>query len=35
VPIDLYWVPVAAALLLLVICFRPDVRRGSANGTVS
>jgi mxaL protein len=35
VPIDLYWVPVAAALLLLVMRFRPDVRGGSANGTVS
>jgi mxaL protein len=35
VPIDLYWVPVAAALLLLVIRFRPDVRRGSAKGTIS
>lgn len=35
VPIDLYWVPVAAALLLLAVLFRPDVRRGSAKGTGS
>jgi mxaL protein len=27
VPIDLYWLPVAAALLLLVMRFRPDKRR--------
>lgn len=27
VPIDLYWLPVAAALLLLTMRFRPDLRR--------
>jgi mxaL protein len=28
VPIDLYWLPVAAALLLLALRFRPDLRPG-------
>jgi mxaL protein len=27
VPVDLYWLPVAAALLLLALHFRPDLRR--------
>lgn len=27
VPIDLYWLPVAAALMLLALRFRPDLRR--------
>jgi mxaL protein len=29
VPIDLYWLPVAAALMLLALRFRPDLRMGT------
>jgi mxaL protein len=32
VPIDLYWLPVAAALLLLAIHFRPDFGAGTTRG---
>jgi mxaL protein len=30
VPIDLYWLPVAAALMLLAWRFRPDLRMGTS-----
>ena len=29
VPIDLYWLPVVAALILLALRFRPDLRMGA------
>lgn len=32
-PIDLYWLPVAAALLLLALRFRPDLRLGRITST--
>jgi hypothetical protein len=32
VPIDLYWLPVVAALMLLALRFRPDLRMGANRG---
>jgi mxaL protein len=35
VPIDLYWLPVVAALMLLALRFRPDLRMGPNKGAAA
>jgi mxaL protein len=35
VPIDLYWLPVVAALMLLALRFRPDLRMGAKKGATA